>query len=312
MKKITSDKNCYEIHQVRGSTFYIKSPILIPFYLVDQHHCILMDTGTEMMREKLIRTLDLAEIAPIGILGTHTHYDHFGNAGYLARKYSCPVALPLGEAEISRTLAGVKSHLFVFSAGQVAADQKMAAIPCAVDHVIRPKENDTFFCGIRFGVLHTPGHAIDHVSYITPDHVCYIGDALMCGHSLKMSKLPYAFNLGQSLETMKRLHNLSYSTVPYMIVAHRGVIEQSGFSDLIEENIQIMKREIETVSDLVDHPMNPDELCCTISEKMGIHVNTVEKAQNLERFLRPYMEYLIDRGSHKLCLQGASLCYAPV
>ena len=36
------------------------------------------------------------------------------------------------------------------------------------------------------------------------------------------------------------------------------------------------------------------------------------KAQNLERFLRPYMEYLVDSGSHRLMLRGNSLCYAPV
>ncbi len=69
----------------------------------------------------------------------------------------------------------MKSHLYVYSARQVAEDPELSQLPCLVDHVIRPEENDTPVPGVRFRVLHTPGHAMDHVSYVTPDNVCYVG-----------------------------------------------------------------------------------------------------------------------------------------
>lgn len=297
-----------ELKQISGNTWCLSGHQIIPLYRTDSSHCILMDTGPYALREELERDLARYGLTPIGLLCTHTHFDHFGNTRYLSEKFNCPVALPLGEAEICRTLASVKSHLYVYSAGQVASDPERSQIPCLVDHVIRPEETDTLFRGVRFRVLHTPGHAMDHAAYITPDNVCYIGDALMCGHTLHTSRLPYAFNFQQSLDTIRSLKGLDCQA---MAVAHCGVLYE-GFDALVEENLQVMERQLAEVRALVDRPMSSDEICGAVCRRMGVVVSTVKKAQNLERFLRPYMEYLVDSGSHRLTLRGNSLCYAPV
>jgi len=297
-----------ELKQISGNTWCLSGHQIIPLYRTDSSHCILMDTGPYALREELERDLARYGLTPIGLLCTHTHFDHFGNTRYLSERFNCPVALPLGEAEICRTLASVKSHLYVYSAGQVASDPERSQIPCLVDHVIRPEETDTLFRGVRFRVLHTPGHAMDHAAYITPDNVCYIGDALMCGRTLHTSRLPYAFNFQQSLDTIRSLKGLDCQA---MAVAHCGVLYE-GFDALVEENLQVMERQLAEVRALVDRPMSSDEICGAVCRRMGVVVSTVKKAQNLERFLRPYMEYLVDSGSHRLTLRGNSLCYAPV
>lgn len=297
-----------ELKQISGNTWCLSGHQIIPLYRTDSSHCILMDTGSYALREELERDLARYGLTPIGLLCTHTHFDHFGNTRYLSERFNCPVALPLGEAEICRTLASVKSHLYVYSAGQVASDPERSQIPCLVDHVIRPEETDTLFRGVRFRVLHTPGHAMDHAAYITPDNVCYIGDALMCGRTLHTSRLPYAFNFQQSLDTIRSLKGLDCQA---MAVAHCGVLYE-GFDALVEENLQVMERQLAEVRALVDRPMSSDEICGAVCRRMGVVVSTVKKAQNLERFLRPYMEYLVDSGSHRLTLRGNSLCYEPV
>ena len=144
-----------ELRQIIGNTWCLYGHQLIPLYRTDSTHCILLDTGASALRQDIVDTLEQNGLTPIGLLCTHTHFDHFGNARYLSERYHCPVALPLGEAEICRTLASVKSHLFVFTAGQVENDPEMSEIPCLVDHVIRPEETDTLFRGVRFRVLHT-------------------------------------------------------------------------------------------------------------------------------------------------------------
>ena len=297
-----------ELKQISGNTWCLSGHQIIPLYRTDSSHCILMDTGPYALREELERDLARYGLTPIGLLCTHTHFDHFGNTRYLSERFNCPVALPLGEAEICRTLASVKSHLYVYSAGQVASDPERSQIPCLVDHVIRPEETDTLFRGVRFRALQTPGHAMDHAAYITPDNVCYIGDALMCGRTLHTSRLPYAFNFQQSLDTIRSLKGLDCQA---MAVAHCGVLYE-GFDALVEENLQVMERQLAEVRALVDRPMSSDEICGAVCQRMGVVVSTVKKAQNLERFLRPYMEYLVDSGSHRLTLRGNSLCYEPV
>lgn len=297
-----------EFKQIIGNTWCLAGHQLLPLYRLDSHRCILLDTGIQSRREEIQAALDAHGLTPIGLLCTHTHFDHFGNARYFSERYRCPVALPLGEAEICRTLAAVKSHLFVYSAGQVAADPEMSQLPCVVDQAIRPDETDTLFCGVRFRVLHTPGHSIDHVSYLTPDGVCYAGDALMCGRTLHGSRLPYAFNFQQSLDTIRGLKGLDCQAVA---VAHCGVVYED-FDGLVEENFRAMEEQLAQVRALVDRPMSSDEICDAVCRRMGVVVNTVKKAQDLERFLRPYMEYLVDSGSHRMTLRGNSLCYEPV
>jgi glyoxylase-like metal-dependent hydrolase (beta-lactamase superfamily II) len=297
-----------KIQQISGNTWCLVGYQMIPLYLTDSKHCIMMDTGTEDMRGDILRALEEADLTPIGLLCTHTHYDHFGNANFFSQHFHCPVALPLGEAEICRTFASVKSHLAVFSAGQIMGDPKMASIPCLVDHVIRPEENDTMFRGVRFRVLHTPGHALDHVSYITPDGVCYGGDALLCGHSLTVSKLPYAFNFRQSLESIEKFRTLDASK---MILAHKGVVD-APFDQLLDDNIRVMREQLQWVGGLIDHQMTVEEIYTAVRQAMGIKVNTPEKALNLERFLRPYLECLIDDGTHRQSIRDGALCYEPV
>ena len=298
----------YEIRQVSGNTWVIDSPLMIPFYMTDLNHCILMDTGTVQMRQAIDRTFELSHVTPVGIFCTHTHYDHYGNAGYFSEKYQCPIALPLGEAEVSRTLSGVKSYLFCYSAGQVAADPQLAALPCTVDHVIRSDEEETLFRGIHFRVIHTPGHSIDHISIITPDNVCYAGDALMCGKSLTASKFPYAFNMAENLSSMEKLRGLSCE---YMILAHRG-IACAHFDALVDENIEVTRREIKAFAALVDQQMTVEEIIQKTEKEMGVQVNSPAQALALERFVRPYLEYMIDTGTHKQSIRDGLLCYEPV
>jgi glyoxylase-like metal-dependent hydrolase (beta-lactamase superfamily II) len=297
-----------KIQKILGNTWCLVGYQMIPLYMTDSTHCIMMDTGTQEMRAEIEATLEEANITPIGLLCTHTHYDHFGNANYFSQRYKCPVALPLGEAEICRTFASVKSHLAVFSAGQVMADSEMSSIPCLVDHVIRPEETDTMFRGVRFRVLHTPGHSMDHISYITPDGVCYGGDALLCGHALTVSKLPYAFNFRQSLESIEQFRTLD---CPCMILAHKGVVE-APFDQLVEDNRQTMLSQLAHVSALIDHQMSVDVIYAVVREAMGIKVDTPAKALNLERFLRPYLECIIDDGTHRQSVRNGTLCYEPV
>ncbi len=298
----------YEIENVFGNTRCLMAPLLIPFYMTDASHCILMDTGTVQMREAIEKTFEKNGITPIGIFCTHTHYDHYGSAGYFSEKYQCPIALPLGEAEVSRTLSAVKSYLFCFSAGQIKADPQTAALPCVVDHVIRPDEDETLFRGVRFKVIHTPGHSIDHVSIITPDNVCYAGDALMCGRSLNNSKFPYAFDMAESLASMEKFRGLSFEA---MILAHRGIV-RGPYDALVDENLVVTRKAVQTVSKLIDRQMTVEEIIRKVQKEMGVQIRTSTKALEFERFFRPYLEYMIDTGTHRQSVREGILCYEPV
>ncbi len=298
-----------EIKTICGNTAYIAGRQLIGLYLTDSRHCILLDSGTATDRDEIEKTLADAGLSPVGVLATHTHFDHFGNASYFQKKYHIPVAISFGEAELCRTFPAVKGHLFVFSAGEIMSDPVMSPIPCKVDRVIMPAEDELYFCGVRFEILRTPGHSPEHISVITPDRVCYGGDALMCGHALTDAKLPYAYNFRQTLESIELFRGLSCD---WLLLAHRGVLP-APFDGIADQNRAVMERQLRTVADIIDRQMSVEEIYAAVRETMNIRVDTPRRAQSLERFLRPYLECLIDDGTHRLSIRGTgTLCYEPV
>ena len=70
---------------------------LIPLYKLDDHRCVLLDTGTVEQREDLEDTLDEAGLTPVAILGSHTHIDHMGSHAYFQKTRGTQVVMSLGE-----------------------------------------------------------------------------------------------------------------------------------------------------------------------------------------------------------------------
>lgn len=299
-----------KIEIISGNTAYLDVGMaLIGLYLIDDRRCILLDCGPASCRETLEASLAAAGLVPDGIIASHSHYDHFGNAAYFQKKYNIPVAITFGEAELCRTLPAIKSYLFAYSAGEVMDDPDLTALPCNVDRVIMPSENDFYMRGIRFGVLRTPGHSPEHAAILTPDRVCYAGDALMVGPSLERAKLPYSYNIRQSIESIELFRELRCD---WLFCAHKGVIP-APFDGLLDTNRDRIEERLRTVSRIIDHEMSRDEIFAAVRDTLHIRVDTIRKAENLERFLRPYLECLVDDGTHRLTLRGSgTLCYEPL
>jgi hydroxyacylglutathione hydrolase len=90
---------------VRGNTYVVVGKsALLPLYRLDQRRIILLDTGlAHGDREALTDFLEQNGLTVAGILCTHAHYDHTGNARYLQEKFRCPVVMPEREAFIAAT-----------------------------------------------------------------------------------------------------------------------------------------------------------------------------------------------------------------
>jgi hypothetical protein len=74
-----------------------------------------------------------------------------------------------------------------------------------------------------------------------------------------------------------------------------------------------MEHQLHTVASIIDHQMSVEEVYAAVRQTMAIRVNTPRKAQDLERFLRPYLECLLDDGTHRLSVRDTgTVCYEPV
>ena len=172
-----------ELEQVKGNTWVLKSWELIPFYKLDDSHCILLDTGLNDQREDLEGSLREAGLTPVGVICSHAHIDHMGNVAYLKQTYGTQLAMSLGEAGHQMSYLGLNITNYLMSPEDVVESPPLHGTPCLADRIILPTEDRITFCGATFDIIHTPGHTVDHICTRTPDNVLYLGDAMMTGRT---------------------------------------------------------------------------------------------------------------------------------
>ena len=76
-----------KLTQIKGNTWCLDGLELIPVYRVDEHRCILLDSGWRFERKDLEETLEREGLIPVGVISSHTHEDHVGNHAWLKEKY---------------------------------------------------------------------------------------------------------------------------------------------------------------------------------------------------------------------------------
>jgi hydroxyacylglutathione hydrolase len=115
----------------------------------DDRHAVAVDPGDAA---PLIAYLDAHQLALTAVLITHHHRDHTGGNARLRQRYDCAIYAPDNPR--------IPDVTHVLSGGDV------------VD-LVKP--------GLHFEVLATPGHTLDHISYV--GHGClFCGDTVFgCG-----------------------------------------------------------------------------------------------------------------------------------
>ena len=290
-----------KLTQVKGNTYVLEGWGLIPLYKTDESHCILLDTGLRSEREEIESTLEEYGLTPVGILNTHAHLDHAVNNRYFQEKYAIPVAMPQGEAALCSSLLTLKCYYFMFSPDtvrhRVGEMLQKNVLP------IGAEDGPFAFAGVMFHILHTPGHAPDHICIITPDDVCYLGDALLTAEPLKF---PYGIAFQPALDSLERLRKLD---CPVYVAAHRGIF--TNLAKAIDHYSHLLLAVADHIRFLISAPMTEDEICRDVCEDFQLLSSRPERDRGTHRTLRAYLEFLLDRGEIVLTSRRGVLYYGP-
>ena len=291
-----------EWKHVRGNTWALEGPQLVGVYQLDESRCVLLDPGSSRMRQGVEDALEERGLTPAWILCTHMHYDHHENSRYFREKYGAKICLPQLEADIVRCEQSLKNHLYNFTMGLVRTDRRLRNLVCPVDRVLSFGEEGMELDGVPFGALRTPGHSPDHCCFITPDDVCFAGDTLMTDDVLETAMVPFVFDMTDDLASKVLLGETRHAAY---LLCHAGVIYGS-VEGLAARNIARIRARIAACRDLVTGPMTYSRFYAAAVTAFALPVGHPIRAQHLERYIRPYLEYLIDSGAAELIdLDGA-------
>jgi hydroxyacylglutathione hydrolase len=141
---------------------------------------LLIDPGDEAGRLQAV--MDELGVALEAILLTHTHFDHIGAVAPLARANGAPVYCPRGELPVLKDPGAFFPPMFGPVEGWEA------------EHTLAGGDR-LQLAGLDVEVLSTPGHSLDHVTFV-------IGDALFSGDVLFQGSIGRTDLPGASHETL--------------------------------------------------------------------------------------------------------------
>ncbi len=283
-----------ELIHVKGNTYYVEGRQIMPMYLVDDKHCILMDPGRRNERDGIDAVLAQHGLTPVGIMITHMHYDHHENTTYYQNKFpDCQIAMPRQDAELCRDRVALRNHVYTFHPALLDSEPRLRELICHTDYPILPTETKIHFAGADFGILHTPGHSPSHICIITPDDVCFAGDCLMTEDDLETAKIPFIFDLAEDMNS-KRI--FAESKHDLYLFAHQGIRRQEDLADLTEKNFAVLDSVLEVFLQHIPAPRSLCEIYAAVNQHYGLANGHPMRAFYLERYLRPYLDYLMDIG----------------
>ena len=129
-----------ELEQVKGNTWVLKSWELIPLYKLDDHRCVLLDTGLVEQQADLDESLNRYGLTPVGVICSHAHIDHMGNNAFLKEKYGAQVAMSLGEAGHQFSYLAMNVSNYLYSPEDMGASPAHKGTPVLADRIILPGE----------------------------------------------------------------------------------------------------------------------------------------------------------------------------
>ena len=301
----TEKESAMSIFQIYKNTWCIKDYQLIPFYKLDEHRIILLDTGELSQRNAIEKLLEKEDLIPAGIICSHVHMDHAGNNSYFQEKYQIPVAMSLAEAGICSNITGIQST-HAYSPGFIENTPFFRSMLCRPERIILPEEKTISFCGAEFGIYLTPGHTPGHICVMTPDNVLYLADTVLFGSQLTGSKLPYHFALGEALASLKRLREVPCDCC---IAAHKGV--SSDLPAVINTYLWHIDRLIRRLLSLFpdDQALTKDEMIYLVQKDLRMISSHAPRSALFHHMVSVYIDFLIDAGTLEITVKNGATHY---
>lgn len=285
-----------DFYCVKNDTWCIDTGrTLIGVYRLNDNDVILLDSGTSYggaETKKLMAVVEGADLRVKAVIATHGHLDHIGNNENLIKMFDTKVYMYGAEAYMCSDMDSLRMQHSLVPFDETI-EKALKCMKSRVDVFIDPHVRSVDICGRKFGIIHTPGHSMSHISIITPDNIGMLGDALMTENEIVKTKIPYASNFAVDFASKRKLPELNCDRY---IISHRGVRSGWELEREVEANINYLKTRADVVLSYIEDGMCFDDIAAAVVTCMNIKISNRYYFFDIHGMIMPYVQYLEESG----------------
>ena len=287
-----------------GKTGYILAAgALIPTYILNDREIVLVDSGLHY-DPGLVSFIRAVGVSVYAVLQTHLHEDHVANNRILINRFETRIIAHAKEAEMVHSASNLRRDWRELR--PETKDKYLRTYNYKIES-IEDGQEEIVLRGIPFKILPLYGHSEGHLGFVTPDDVLCTGDAILSPAMAQYSKMPYFENIGQSMESMKKLLRTDY---PYYALAHMEILEKRDMPGLVKKNLALLERIHVDMLELINDPVTLDELVSSVTYGLGIRTGSGIRNAYIRTAISFRVNYLVESGRLREIKDGAIIRYA--
>ena len=286
----------YELHHLKGNTYYIDGPTNIGVYKLNDNDVCLIDCGTSYEGPIIETVLRRNKLTLKYIVLTHSHADHSGACNYLMKLTGCKVIA----SKIERAFMRDNKLDLGFLYGGYPLDE-------FDNKLMHIDDNDEIYSLNELPndlkSFKLPGHHYGMIGIRTSDGVYFVADTLGSKALINSQHILLIFDVNGYLESLDYLKTLNGNII---VPAHTEVT--TDIIDLVEYN----KNQIYTIMNLImeflvtEH--TAEEVCKYIFDYYKLRMS-YNKYMLIMATIRSYLAYLSNNKKIKNYFKDNMLVY---
>ncbi len=270
-----------ELIKVGENTYYIKNPVNIGVYKINEEEVYLIDTGNDAdSGKKILKIMQENNFKVKGIINTHSHADHCGGNKVIQDRENSSIYSYGIEKYFIKNPILEPAFLYGSYPFKNLQNKFLMAKESKVEDISLVKDLEYF---------PLKGHSFDMIGIKTKDDVYFLGDALVGKEQIDKYSLFYLVNVEDYLNTLNYLETLKGKL---FICSH--IEATSDIRNLIKINREKIEEILALVCDYCSNNITFEDLLQQIFTHYNLTMNTNQYVL-LSSTLKAYLTYLIDK-----------------
>ncbi len=273
----------YDLHHLKGKTYYIDGPTNLGVYLINDKDCVLIDCATSKEGPQIETVLRRNGLNLKYIINTHSHADHSGSNLYLMKMTGCKVIAPKIERAFMRDS---KLDIGFLNGGYPLDEYDNRLL-----HIDEQKEIyslEEIPRGLRSFKL--PGHHYGMIGIKTSDGVYFIADTLGSIELVDKQHILLIYDLEGYLKSLDFVEGLDGSI---LVPSHSEVT--TNIKPLVSFNRNKIYEIMDNIIDILKSEKTIEDIVAEIFLRYNLKIS-FNKHLLITSTIKSYISYLSNNG----------------